>query len=316
MKFEESFRIICEKKIPNLQHQIQNRNVYIWGAGDGGKIVEMVMKKNGMKLTGFVDQRWEELPEFCGYPVKNAMEMNPARDYVIIGLMSFHYEILDVLGKLGYSQTDCFCLMANEGYNKEDIIYKGCNIGKYTYGYEHLLEYYPLASSIGRYCSINGTARIWNNHPVDFVTTHPMLDHPIFYSWDAYDKRKSLLQKYGKFFNNAEYENSPIRNNEPVVIGNDVWIGANVVILPGVHVGDGAILAAGAVITKDVEPYAIVGGVPAKVIKYRFSEDMIKKFEQIQWWNWSIEKIEDNIELFYQPEHFLIEFASLTGDND
>lgn len=115
--------------------------------------------------------------------------------------------------------------------------------------------------------------------------------------------------KYGKFFDNAEYEDSPLRNNRPVLIGNDVWIGANVVILPGVKVGDGAILAAGAVITKDVEPYTVVGGVPAKIIRKRFDNDMIEMFLKIKWWDWPIEKIEENIELFYQPNIFCKRFG-------
>ena len=77
------------------------------------------------------------------------------------------------------------------------------------------------------------------------------------------------------------------------------------IILPGVHIGDGAVIAAGAVVTKDVDDYAIVGGVPAKVIRYRFIEKDILKFREIQWLNWDIEKIMDNLELFYQPEKFL-----------
>ena len=84
-----------------------------------------------------------------------------------------------------------------------------------------------------------------------------------------------------------------------------MWIGANVIILPGVKIGNGAIIAAGAVVTKDVEPYAIVGGVPAKLIKYRFKKEEINQLEEIKWWNWSIEEIERNIELFYRPEKFL-----------
>ena len=90
-----------------------------------------------------------------------------------------------------------------------------------------------------------------------------------------------------------------------VIIGNDVWIGANVIILPGVNIGHGAVIAAGAVVTKDVEPYAIVGGVPAKLIKYRFNAEERQKLLSIAWWNWSLDKIEKNIELFYQPQVFL-----------
>ena len=170
-----------------------------------------------------------------------------------------------------------------------------------------MLQYYPIASSIGRYCSINRSAKIWNNHPTDYVSTHPMLDYRMFYAWDKQEEREEYIRKYGKYFENAKYEDSKLRNNRPVTIGNDVWIGANVVILPGVVIGDGAILAAGAVVNKDVEPYTIVGGVPAKQIKKRFSDEMIDKFLKIKWWDWSIKEIENNIELFYQPEKFIEE---------
>ena len=175
------------------------------------------------------------------------------------------------------------------------------------YGYEYLLEYYPIASEIGRYCSINRTAKIWNNHPIDYITTHPMLDYRMFYSRDKQKNRKKYEEKYGRYFNNAKYEDSKLRNNKPIKIGNDVWIGANVVILPGVTIGDGAVLAAGAIVNKNVEPYEIVGGVPAKPIKKRFTDDVIEKLLEIKWWEWSIDEIEENIELFYQPEKFINE---------
>lgn len=285
--------------------QIRGRNLYIWGVGNGGKILEAVMREQGVSLTGFIDQKADRLSEYLGYPIKNIEDMHPERDYIVVSLMTFCYEIVDALYKMGYGQDDCFYVYENEDYNKEDIIYKGCKIGRYTYGYEGLLQHYPLATSIGRYCSINSTAKIWNNHPTEYVTTHPMLDYPHFYAWDQYDVRKRLCRTYGKHFDNTDYENSPLRDNRAVVIGNDVWIGANVSILPGVHIGDGAILAAGAVVTKDVEPYAIVGGVPAKVIKYRFDKKIIDKFLAIKWWEWEIEEIEKNIELFYQPEAFI-----------
>lgn len=305
IELDEKFKMICEKKLPKVIPQIRGRNLYIWGAGKGGKIVESFLRGKDFSIAGFIDRRADELESYLGYPVKSFTDMNPAKDYILVSLMNFFYDVVQMLDKMGYTQADCFYLMENEGYNKEDIIYKGCRIGRYTYGYESLLQYYPLATSIGRYCSINATARIWNNHPTEYVTTHPMLDYPTFYAWDQYDERKRLCQTYGSHFDNAGFEDSPLRNNRPVVIGNDVWIGGNAVILPGVNIGDGAVVASGAVVTKDVEPYAIVGGVPAKVIKYRFDSKTIEKFLAIKWWDWEIEEIEKNIELFYQPEVFI-----------
>ncbi|MFY0713011.1 CatB-related O-acetyltransferase [Seonamhaeicola sp. NFXS20] len=80
------------------------------------------------------------------------------------------------------------------------------------------------------------------------------------------------------------------------IIGNDVWIGHDATIMPGVKIGDGAIIASKSVVTKNVEPYAIVGGNPAKLIRKRFEEDKIQELLRLQWWNWSIEKITANIQ--------------------
>ncbi|MCT4629077.1 CatB-related O-acetyltransferase [Winogradskyella sp.] len=87
------------------------------------------------------------------------------------------------------------------------------------------------------------------------------------------------------------------------IIGNDVWIGYDTTIMPGVTIGDGAIIATKAVVTKDVAPYTIVGGNPAKPIKKRFSDDTISKLLQLKWWNWDIKKITKNVEkLTLHPE--------------
>ena len=88
-------------------------------------------------------------------------------------------------------------------------------------------------------------------------------------------------------------------NKGAVIIENDVWVGAGAIILSGVNIGNGAIVAAGAVVTKDVPAYSIVGGNPARVIRFRFSEDQIAKLLSIGWWNWGEEKIKKNIDAFY-----------------
>ena len=92
--------------------------------------------------------------------------------------------------------------------------------------------------------------------------------------------------------------NNVFPEKEQTTIGNDVWIGNNVTILSGVDIGDGAVIAAVAVVTKDVPPFAIVGGVPAKILKYRFSDELIKELEQLKWWDKGIDWVEKHKDIF------------------
>jgi acetyltransferase-like isoleucine patch superfamily enzyme len=97
----------------------------------------------------------------------------------------------------------------------------------------------------------------------------------------------------------------PSRHDGRVVVGSDVWIGQNVTIMEGVVVGHGAVLAAGAMVVKDVPPYAVVAGNPAKVKKYRFSEQQIERLCEIEWWEWSNRRIHNNLQLMTDVEAFL-----------
>lgn len=303
MDINERYKECFNKKIENIKRDAENRSIVLYGAGKGLELAIKCFSQLKFCVQLVADQHWEKLKLVQGLRFISPDTINVKQHYVVIDLIKPVHEIVDLLLSKGFTHKD-YCYIYNFG-NPDDITYRGCKIGKYTYGYEELLEYYPLAESIGRFCSINGTARIWNNHSLDAITTSPILDYPGFYDWNFYPERQELVKKYGKHKDNHPYENSEIRDNKPIVIGNDVWIGANAVILPGVNIGDGAVIAAGAVVTKDVEPYAIVGGVPAKLIRYRFSNDIIKKLLQIKWWNWTEEEIDNNIELFYQPEEFI-----------
>ena len=143
----------------------------------------------------------------------------------------------------------------------------------------NVLYQYPINQDkliIGKFCSIAcGAKFIFNsaNHTLSSLSTYPF---PIFFEEWGLDV-KDITKAWD--------------NKGDIIIGNDVWIGYEAVIMAGVHIGDGAVIAARAVVTKDVPPYTIVGGTPARKIRMRFEEETIAKLQQIQWWNWPVEKI-------------------------
>lgn len=166
-------------------------------------------------------------------------------------------------------------------------------IGEYTYYsdnkkspekfYERIEHHYEFIGDkliIGKFCAIAENIRfIMNgaNHRMDGITTYPF---NIFGSgWEKVTPSTEEL---------------PFKGD--TVIGNDVWIGQNVTIMPGVKIGDGAIIAANSTVTKNIEPYAIYGGNPAKFIKKRFSDEKIERLLKLQWWNWDEEKLFENLE--------------------
>lgn len=144
----------------------------------------------------------------------------------------------------------------------------------------NVLYHYPINHErliIGKFCSIAcGAKFLFNcaNHTLKSLSTYTF---PLFYEEWGLEKSDVV---------------SAWDNKGDIVIGNDVWIGYEAVIMAGVHIGNGAIIAARAVVTKDVPPYTIVSGVPARLIKKRFDEEVIRELETLKWWDWSAEKIQ------------------------
>lgn len=173
----------------------------------------------------------------------------------------------------------------NTTFEKTSALRKGSicinsHIGKYSSvgSYSKLIN-----TTIGNYTVIARESRIGlGPHPLNLLTPHS-----IFYKNNPWGFHPEWV--------------APINfiENKPIIIGSDVWVGSRAIIMDGIKIGNGAIIAAGSVVTKDVPPFAIVGGAPAKLIRYRFPNEVIKRLQEIEWWNLSDDKIFRVLDLFH-----------------
>jgi virginiamycin A acetyltransferase len=183
----------------------------------------------------------------------------------------------------------------NTVYVKSVITDPNIIVGEYTMYHDfvndpakfeknNVLYHYPVNEEkliIGKYCSIACGAKFMftsGNHRMASLSTYPF---PILY------------EEWGL---NGSDVTEAWDNRGDIVIGNDVWIGYEAVVMQGVRIGDGAVIGTRAIVTKDVPSYSIVGGIPAKVIRKRFSEEVIEKLLKIQWWNWDDETVRKNLQ--------------------
>jgi chloramphenicol O-acetyltransferase type B len=149
-------------------------------------------------------------------------------------------------------------------------------------------------TQIGKFCSLGPQILSGcGGHPINLVSTNP-----VFFS--------TFTQSGVTFATKDCFE-----DRKDIIIGHDVWIGARAFIKDGIKVGNGAVVAAGAVVVKDVPDYAIVGGTPAKIIRYRFPPEVIQRLLAIQWWNWPVEKLQDASSYFNDINSF-VEWAKNT----
>lgn len=186
----------------------------------------------------------------------------------------------------GYMSEANNCSFANNNVIGEKTILANVEIGDYSYvsGGCHLQNVV-----VGKFCSIAPDCKIGLGiHPTSMVSTHPAF-YTIAKDWGINRLKKTFFIEF-----------------KQVVIENDVWLGYGAIIKDGIRIGDGAIVAAGSVVTKDVPPYAIVGGCPAKIIRYRFNQEIIEKLERIKWWNWNIESIRKFSFDFTNVEEFIL----------
>lgn len=173
-----------------------------------------------------------------------------------------------------------------------DLLSSNVHIGEFTYGDPQIFiwtnKYHVY---IGKYSSIESNVKIIvdGNHNTDWVSSYP----------------------FGELIPDIPKNSGHPIGKGNISIGNDVWIGYSTIILPGVKIGDGAVIGAGSVVTKNVDDYEIVAGNPAKHIRYRFSKDKIEKLKKIKWWEWPINKIKDNADILQSNniDSFILKFG-------
>ena len=200
----------------------------------------------------------------------------------------------------GPNPDDVFPIVNSKGlcYIKNIVKNPNIIIGEYTYYFNpsnpedfennvlYLYDYLGDKLIIGKFCAIAaGVKFIMNgaNHKLNAFSTYPF----------------TLFGKgWGEGLSNIQ--NLPVKGD--TIIGNDVWIGFESMVMPGVKIGDGAIIGSKSLVTKDVPPYTIVGGNPAKIIRTRFDDETIELLLKIKWWDWSIEKITENIDVLHSED--------------
>ena len=172
-------------------------------------------------------------------------------------------------------------------------------LGCFTYTFSPLNPFV----TVGRYCSISWNVRLMGPpHPVEYVSTSPVL-----FSKDHFD------QSIRDFDKNWKYWPLDWSGGGPAKIGNDVWIGQDVLLGPKARLGDGCVIGAGAVVTGQVPPYAIFGGVPARLIRYRFDPPIIEALQALRWWDYALPELSGLP--FNRPEAFVGEFRSFIERN-
>lgn len=204
--------------------------------------------------------------------------------------------------KYGLSSLGQYAKLSNsqfEGFNAvfSNTLISNSSIGRCSY----ISRNCSLVNvKVGRFCSIANDVHTCNGqHPIsDFVTTFPA-----FY-YNTKGQIGFSFHEGSPLYDTARYAANS--KQFEVVIGNDVWIGSHVLLMPGVTIGDGAVIAAGSVVTKDVQPYSVVGGVPAKVLKKRFTDAQIQTLLNIKWWNKPVEELRMNYKEYSDINTYLL----------
>ncbi len=295
---------------------LSGRKVYLWGLNLTARIACHLLISIGIVPESILDKSsdlWGK--KVFSIPVQSPATLEGHDHQNSVGLIASlsHTAIRKSLLNYGFPSENIHALKepgkAEASPSKIDLTkprtINNTLVGRYTYNATPLCGAGSPIRSIGSFCSINHKAGVGINHAYTYITTSaifytdgtiPLMNSPFLNVLNSGDPA-DLHDERGK------------RLNGPSTIGNDVWLGMNVTVLPNVNISNGAAIGANAVVTKDIPPYAIACGVPAKVLRYRFAPKQIEIIEKTQWWDWPEERIIEEKELLTTPELFFKKYS-------
>lgn len=278
----------------NLYNTITSgkRNFIIYPFCEYGYLTKQILnQKYGIKEEYIIDK----MASTVNKQIKNVefLDTINCSEYVFLVASSNYYnEIESILLSKQIQRSNIINMLYDNKSSNKKIDY----VGVKSYG-PLAYEYSPAIESVGAFCSFASGTRVVANHVLGAVTNHPFIY--------ANEKENSERIPDTMLVDNPKINVYDENINKKVKIGNDVWLGWNVLVKSGVTIGNGVIAGAGAVITKDVPDYAIVAGIPAKIMKYRFTQEQIEKLNKIKWWDWDLNKIRDCYDDFFDIEVFI-----------
>lgn len=287
----------CIEKVFDIDGRDFSKNIIIYPCGDVGiQVINILKNIYSVEPAFLIDTKK------CKYNALihdvSFLKTLDSKEYILM-LASTNLDIYSSLRKTAqeYFPEERILELESMANNiKKPVSFFKTKIGRYSYG--PICRNHVLIESIGSFCSFAMGVDVVPNHEMNCITTHPILYAGVCYEGITID--------YENFKDAAWYMQgiSPkpiVKKRGRSIIGNDVWLGKNVTITNYANIGNGVIVAAGAVITKDVPDYAVVAGVPARIIRYRYSPEQIEALNRIAWWDWTDDEIRERFEDFYLP---------------
>lgn len=282
--------IAAIRKGIEMQIDRGNRRFVIFPYGDLGMQVKTILNNvYGIQEEYIIDNH------LCKYNLQiksiDCLKTVDCKDLVVIlaSVSDYFYEDLKNMITPYFKEEQIVDFYKKNGVAEE---YQ-TKVGKYSSG--ALCKHY-LVESVGSFCSFAEGVDVVLNHPTNYITTHSLIYQEKIKLESGYD----AAGRDGKPCMEGIKPRGVVKSRR-ITIGNDVWLGKNVIIANGANIGNGVIAGAGAVIIKDVPDYAVVVGVPARIIRYRYNPEQIAALNRIQWWNWTDDEIRANYDDLYLP---------------